>query len=174
MIGFTDLVKCVIVLAEKPWQAAVCVFMSTMSKLSCTKLKELYRISYSKQRLANSRCSYLQICNLCIHLWGVTVVYWASINHKAFWPCYGNMTILLSTCSTLYVCHLPEWQSPHTRTPALIQWNSMTLAKMIFLMWESLSHSSCKRSKALNLNDRSQIFLKKTKTNKQTKLWLFF
>lgn len=82
----------------------------TMSKLSCTKLQELYRISYSKQRLANSHCSCLQICNLCIHLWGVTVVYWASINHKALWPCYGNMTILLGTSSTLRVCHLPEWQ----------------------------------------------------------------
>lgn len=26
MIGFTDLVKCVIVLADKPWHDAVCVF----------------------------------------------------------------------------------------------------------------------------------------------------
>lgn len=67
----------------------LCVFLqSTMSKLSYTEHEDLYRISYSRQRLANSHCSCLQICNLCIHLWGVMFVYWASINHRAPWPCY--------------------------------------------------------------------------------------
>lgn len=32
---------------------------------------------------------------------------------------------------------------------------------------ESLSHSSCKRSRALNLSDRSQIFLKEKKKKKK-------
>lgn len=144
---------------------------STMSKLSYTKLEDLYRMSYSRQRLANSHCRCLQICNLCIHLWGVTAVYWASINHRAPWPCYENMTILLGTCSTLYFCHLPEWQRAiNVSLCWSLSSDSMELNDLgqddIFDV-ESLSHSSCKRSRALNLSDRSQIFLKRKK--KQTK-----
>lgn len=155
----------------------LCVFLqSPMSKLLCTKLEDLYRMSYSRQRLANSHRSCLQIWNLCIHLWGVTVVYWASINHRAPRPCYENMTILLGTCSTLYFCHLPEWQRAiNVSVCWSLSSDSMELNDLgqddIFDV-EILSHSSCKRSRALNLSDRSQIFLKtKRKTPKinQTK-----
>lgn len=151
----------------------LCVSLqSPMSKLLCTKLEDLYRMSYSRQRLANSHRSCLQIWNLCIHLWGVTVVYWASINHRAPRPCYENMTILLGTCSTLYFCHLPEWQRAiNVSVCWSLSSDSMELNDLgqddIFDV-ESLSHSSCKRSRALNLSDRSQIFLK-TKKNPKNK-----
>lgn len=39
MIGFTDLVKCIIVFADKPWQDALCVFIEPNVKTSLYKAR---------------------------------------------------------------------------------------------------------------------------------------